>query len=333
MMENIDNTTTVTFICQSLYSGRSYLSKGQITSLLIVNVVIMISNFTANSFIVYALACTRQLKNISLRLILYLSISDCCLALIDQPLFIVMITVYLNDSNCTFETVAQFIFVFTKHMTGYTIVLITYDRYRRMKYLKSYFKLTKTWKIRTAVIGIIFMSLMQGVLHVIGIRSNLFDHIKLGVAIIDAVIICCLFAAYIMTIIIVKKRKKDSASIQVLFNLDQVITKSATRISLAVALFYIPYICFTILRSSLLDQSGVREHEWLNFSTFVAYELIFANSFANAVIFLVLNRKSKKKITRIGISAIGNLTYPLSDRRVKRTTAVARMERRKTDIM
>ena len=293
-----------TLICESLYSGRKYLSGTQIKLLIGINLIIMVLNLIANSFIVYVLVSTKQLHNISIRLILYLSISDCFLALIDQPLFVVMVTVYSDSSNCTFETIVQFIFVFTKHLSGYIIVLIAYDRYLRMKHLKRYCTLAHNWKVRFAVGTVICFALLQGVIQTIATELNVFAQINIIVAVIDGLVIFAVFIGYIMTITVVKKHKENSICSDVLNNADQIVTRTASRIIIAVIIFYIPYLILHVLRHSIIDERTWKKRRWLNFTLFVCYELIFANSFANAVIFLNINRKSRSRLARVGISKL-----------------------------
>ena len=301
---NMRSLSNATYICESIFSGRRYLNKTQINLLIAINIILMVVNLVANSSVVYALASTKQLHNVSIRLVLFLSISDCCLALIAQPLFVVMLTRYSNSSNCMFETVVEFLIVFSVHIPGFLIVLIACDRYVRMKYVKRYSLLIESWKVHTCIAMVIFLSFIEGIVYAIGTQLNVFAQVNTLVLIADTLMILSIMAAYVLTIRVVKKQRSQLANRRVLDNVDQIISGLATKIIIAVTMFYVPYVGFAMTRPSLIDQTTGEKREWLSFVMFITYELIFANSIANAVIFLNLNKKSRNRLFDIGITRL-----------------------------
>ena len=75
-------------------------------------------------------------------------------------------------------------------------------------------------------------------------------------------------------------------------------------ICIAIAIFYGPYVGLTMVRPSLIDKTIGEKRKWLYFAQFMSYELILANSFANAVIFLSLDKKSRNKLIQKATSTL-----------------------------
>ena len=291
-----NNITTWNTTCESMNSGRKYLSSPQSNVLIAFNTVIMMLSLFANLSVVYSITATNQIRIVSMRLILYLSISDCCLAVIFQPLFVVMLTVYSDSSNCTFEYTLQFIHISVAHIPAYIIFVITFERLFRMRNLKRVAVVLPYWKVHLAVAIAIFVALLHGIFYVIGTRLHVFAKVSLVAIIIDIFLLLVVFLAYFMMIFIVKKQKSEVARRQVLNNVDQLITRLATKILITVACCYFPYVTLTFLRSIFIDKTTGETRKWLHFALLLSYILTFTNSFANAIIFLNLNKKAREKL-------------------------------------
>lgn len=293
-MSNFINTS-VNKSCESLYDGKQYLTVTHKYILVSFNTVVMLLNIVANSTVIHVLLKKKLLGNLSMRLILYLGISDCCVALIAQPVYNVMLIEYSSTVDCTFDTIAQFITILLMHVSGYIIILIGYDRYCRMKYLNRYSEVIKLWKINAAMAIIILLSLMQGLLGAFGTHTDVFEKVNLIVVSIDMVIILLIFLIYIMTIMVVRKHKSTTINKDILRNIDRSVTSMSARILVALVVLYTPYLATTVMHHSLIDKSQGKKRQDLNFALFAGYELICVNSFANAVIFLTLHKQYRFK--------------------------------------
>ena len=284
-------------VCDSLYSGKQFLTHIHINILISSNVILMVCNVAANSAVIYMLVSKKLLKKLSMKLILYLSISDCIVAAFTQPLFILMLARFSIRLNCTFDIIAQFVIVFTKHISGYIIALIGYDRYCKMKYLNRYPEVVRSWKVHGAVLTVILLSFLQGVAYAVGTYLDVFEVVYLIAVSTDVCVIICVFVAYILTVGIVKKHRRLSVNRKILLRADQSTTSMASRILLAVLLFYVPYIIMGTLRPSIKSTGKKRQN--FNFALFMSYELVFVSSFANAVIFLTLHLKCPCKFSSV----------------------------------
>ena len=312
-MKLINNSSSNdSYMCESLYDGKQYLTELHKCVLIIFNIVIILLNIVANFTVIHILLKKRLLKNHSMRLIFYLGISDCCVALFAQPVFCIMLAKFSNKLNCTFDTVLQFITVSIMHVSGYITVLIGYDRYCRLKYLNRYSEIIQTWKIDVAMVAIILLSLMQGVLGLLGTQLDIFHLVNLIAVAIDICIIVFTFATYIMTMLVVRSHKHCTINKDMLKNIDKRVTSMSARILLALIVLYTPYITTAMLHHSVIDKSTGKKRENLNFALFVGYELTCLNSFANAIIFLTLNKKTRLKRLMVTRCTKKNEDYSLT---------------------
>ena len=176
-MASVNTTTTLT--CENSYfHARTHLNNAHREALAVFMLVSMLLNLILSSSVMYALVKTGQVRNASMRLIFLLCISDCCLALFGQPLFVVLLLSnnYNNitavaTQSCNFASALVFFIRFCAHNSAYIIGLIGYDRYLRMKYLNLYQTVVKPWKLYFATILLIFLSLLQTTMDVVGIQQ------------------------------------------------------------------------------------------------------------------------------------------------------------------
>ena len=298
------NNTSVHFLtktttCSTLYSGRCHLSTQQIWILIVINIVVSLLNLASNSFVVYKIISQNQVKHISMRLILYLSISDCFLAMVTQPIFLVLLLKPSHPLTCSTDIALQFVVVVSMRVSGYIIPLIGFDRYCRMKFWNRYTEFVSTGRMRFALTFAILLSVVQGVLR--SVES--YQQLK-GIEVVSHVVVCidcCVLGTvillYVLTIRVVKKHSDQSmVSSSTHFDVERTMTKVGTRILLSVVSFYTPHLVFGFVRPWIQSESSAGEYRSIiNFFVFLSYELIFLNSFTNALIFLNMNWTKKKK--------------------------------------
>ena len=279
--------------CETLYHGKEYLTETHKYILITFNVVVIILNIVVNIKVIWILFRKRLLDNNSMRLIFFLSISDCCVALISQPMFILLLTKFTE--SCAFETATQFVILVPVHVSECIVVFIGYDRYCRIRYLNRYHEVVTSWKIIVAMVAAVLLAVLQALLDLIGTTFNVFEEINIISAVIDIITISIIVLTYITTVKVVKKHKQCSLNKNVLGNVDKQVTSMSQRILLALILLYTPYLFSTMMHHWIIDKSRGELRKNLNFFLFVGYGLIPLNSFANAVIFLTLNKKTRLK--------------------------------------
>ena len=94
--------------CYSEILEASLLTSGQLAILTVVNLILMISNITANTLVIYVLIKTRQILQITCKLIFMLSTSDLLLGVFCQNLLFVM----LFSRNCALLKPTYFLWHF-----------------------------------------------------------------------------------------------------------------------------------------------------------------------------------------------------------------------------
>lgn len=294
-MEN-NATFNETGTCLSTYSGRVFMTDYQRYILVTFDVIVMILNALANSGVIIVLLMTKFLRNTSLLLLFFLSVSDICLALITQTLFVILIGQYSDQSYCTFEIIVQFFAIFLTHTSGYTVACIGFDRYARMRYLNRYSTVVTRKRVFTAFSFICSLSFFQAMLYVIGTKYYVFEKTKKIAVGIDFIIALTVIGIYLVTMKVVRDYRMNSQNRGLLSNVDRTMTRLASKILLTILVFYGAYIVISIFYFLVHKKFDNSRKSWLNFALHFGYVLTYCNSFVNAVLFLTMNKKAKSKI-------------------------------------
>lgn len=309
-------------VCDTMYHGQSniHLTHVQSVTLIAINVLLLFSNLLTNSAVIYALIATKHTGKVSTRLILYLSISDCVVGGVVQPLFILILK---KGNTCTFETYLAFISAFIQHLSAYIIILIGYDRFCRMKYLSRYNEVMKHWKHIGAIGLMITLSMVQALSHYFGTKNNFLFKVTSSGALIDSICFAILFYLYSRTVKSVQRRSTCSATIHGLKPADKVVTRIASRIMVAVTVCYVPYIPYAVIYFFMQNKTKeISKKQWIWFTMMITYELTLANSLANGVICLRVSKKYRKAVLSLFRAIAGNdaSSFNCFKKRSKRST-------------
>ena len=291
-MEPLSNNTTNSS-CLTSYSGKIHMDSDQITFLVAYDLTTSILNIIFNVLVIVALVLTKQTDNPSLKLILLLSISDCCLAVIVQPLFAVMMLMYPSTQNCNLEMAVQFFGIFFTHTSAYIIALIGFDRYARVKFLTRYSSVMRASRIKKAVIATIFLSLIQASIYVLGTAFQIFETTKKVAVAVDFIIVLIVVVFTIMAMQAVKTHRKNAENQSMMEVVDKTMTRLASKILLTIVIFYVIYVIIAFLHSAQAENATSAKRSWLEFSLFAGYLLTYTNSLVNALIFLSVNEKAR----------------------------------------
>lgn len=296
--------------CQTSYSGRTRLDSTFIVVLVSLDIIVMVLNFVFNVLVILSLVLSKQLYNTSLKLVMYLSISDCCIACVVQPLFAVLVLLYPTEPNCVFEMVVQFFAIFFTHTSGYIIALIGYDRFARIKYMTKYSGIMTERRLKWLIAVAMLLSVLQALAYVVGTQFSFFNKAKRVAVIIDFLIALLVLLSYAMAVWVARKYRKNSTNKDMLKKVDRTITKLASKILLSIVAFYIVYVAISMTHSSLVNKVNPSTREWLEFLLLFGYLLTYTNSLVNAAIFLGVNKKARKALKRRFQTA--HQTYSLS---------------------
>lgn len=284
-------------ICLTSYTGKQFLPKDFRDSLIVIMLITMVLNIFLNAACIYSLVATKQLHNLSLKLILYLCISDFCLALFGQSVFTAMLSRSAEPEQCDMETIVEFVVYFFCHTSAYIIVIIGYDRYFRLKYLNRYSEFVRPWKIYVALTMAIIPAFLQSAFQVIGIRYQFYQRAKMIGGCIDLVIIMMMIVPYFLSIFVVKNHRRHAINQHLLKAVDKATTAIACRTMFSILILYTPYVIFEIMKFvSDPNETNYRKNKWFNFCVILGYQLAIANSFINSIIFISFNKKTQHKL-------------------------------------
>ena len=281
-----------------------YLSDRRLIILAIVDLVLLTVNVVANALVIYVLIKTEQLVCTSCKFILQLSSTDILIALLTQTLFIAV----LFETKCSVKITSQFVSTFTSRVSGYTIALIGFDRFVRIKYGVNY-TLFLTNKFVTMLL---FLPWLAGLIHAGMITIGLLIHQEeivrtIGVT-FDASVFLFVLILQVATIKSIGKMNSQvrPESLRALQEADKKITRLCSRIMFLLVLFIIPFLVVNVVRNKIRDQLNPKNKALLEFIFRFSMIFAYSNSIANAMLFLSTNSMGKRFLTRrLGLDVEG----------------------------
>lgn len=212
------------------------LSQNQRIILTVFNTLSILGNIVANSLVVYVLIKTKQIRNITCKLIFVISVSDTMQGIFVQNLY----TAYLFENFCSALYLFTTISIFFLHMSMYTIGVLGIDRYLRIKQPIK-FKTFWTTKNVFIIISIVtFISVFQAIMPIISMLLEI-QHILSPIYYsIDGSLLVAIILLQVLTIRTSNAIHKDS-TIDAADKTNKVITKLCMRIMLLLCFFFAPY--------------------------------------------------------------------------------------------
>ena len=229
-------------------------------------------------------------------LLFYVSLSDCFSGSLAQSLYAILIGQYFDKSYCFFEIISQFFAVLLPHTSGYAIADIVIDRYARMRFLIRYQLVVTKQKIMATCSVITFVSLFEGLLYAFGSKFSFFDISKNVVYVIDFIVFVSVIIIYLLTMKVVRGHQSNSTNQVLLKNITRTITILVSKILMTIVSFYGIYISIVVVYMAYINKVNDVGKSWLDFALLAGFLLTYANSFANAVLFLTMNKETKEKI-------------------------------------
>ena len=296
VMEN-DNITLATKItCQNTFSNKIYLTDYQRFIIIALNVLLMILNLLANSAVLIILILSHFCQNTSYILLFYLSFSDCLSSLVAQPIYLALIVQYFDQSNCTVEIIANFFGIVLSHTSAYGIATIAFDRYMRMRYLNRYQYVVNKQRVIITCCIITSVSICDGLIYSLGTKFSVFYISTTIVKVIDFFVFTSIVVTYLLTVKIVRDHLKNSTNKRLLQNVNRTVTKLASRMLFLLFSSFGIYTTIHVICSVYIKKVENTGKSWPNFALFCTYLIMYCNSLANAVLFLINNKKVKEKL-------------------------------------
>ena len=260
------------------------------TILTVLDVLVLLGNAVVNTLVIYILIKTKDITKFSCRLICLLSVNDLAIASLAQTLFITQI----YGTNCTAYLVYELVCRFLPRLSGYIIGVIGIDRYIRIRY-KMKFKMILTNRLLITLMVLVFcIALTQVVLITLGMllhKKTIFNSIALGIDIFLFIFVVCLQIRTIEATHSITKRAKNP---EILQDIDKKITKLCSRIMISCIAFYLPYITVNCVRNKMYGIVSLKTKFLLDFLFMLSIIIVFLNSLANALLFLLSNVKARR---------------------------------------
>ena len=284
MNKTVDN-------CYSNEIKITYLTSSQQFALTLINSILMTASVMANGLVIYVLIKSKQISNITCKLIFMLSVLDLL-----QGIFIEnLLTAFFYETKCSVTVSFLFLSVFFMHLSGYTIAAIGADRYLRIKY---YVKFKSIWTTKVALTLICtgyILAFFQAAMITGGLVLKRQQYVTPVYVAMDGIVIGTIVFLQIQTIR-VSNAVYNGSTVVSSQRTNKKITKLSTRIMLLLCFFFAPHtLILNILRNSKMkDQLNLNEKSTLEFIACISLIFVFVNSFANAVLFLTTNMKARR---------------------------------------
>ena len=267
----------------------SFLVRRQVVALTIINSIVMAGNVIANMLVMQILIKTEQMASNTCKLIFMLSISDLMIGLFGQNL----LTTILYEKNCLLVDTFTFITLFFVHLSMYTIIIIGIDRYLRIKHFANFKAL---WTSRTVTVFIcvgVFLALLQAIMTLTGLLLEK-EYIVIPVySAIDGSIISGIIFLQLLTMR-TSSAVYNESRITASGNTSKKIAKLSMRIMLLFSGFITPHLFIYVSREIIQDKLNEHEKSLADFFSVTSWIVLYINSFANAVLFLITNMNAKK---------------------------------------
>ena len=297
-MKMSNNSTITIYNCRSYYTAVAYLNGPQSCVLGTLAIISAVVDVAANAAVVFSLVATDQLYNISLRLILCLSISDTCVGLIIMPIFAILL-LRPTGHFCSLELACQFSGALFFYFSEFMVALIAVDRFIRMKYLNRYTEIVKDHVVHAVLLAIMFICVATSGIYTYASLNNSFKIVNTIFLIVGICIMVVVAIMYTFTIVVIKIRRREAGDKNMMEDVDDVVTSIGTKIIITVAIMYTPYFALSLIREWVTDKSVIETQQWAAFVILISYIMVFDNSIASAVIFLSLNKRAQQKLKNV----------------------------------
>ena len=233
--------------------GKQYLSNAHITILVATNTILLLGNFFSNSLVIYLLVITRQLSHYSNKFTMLLSSSDVATALIVQTLQISVLFLPL-DPPCSVSLLTQFFSTTFPRISGYTIGIIGFDCYVRIRYTMHFRRILTPKRAHILMAAVCVMSVINALLNTVGAvynRRSLFCRVT---ACIDVPAITFVVAFQIKSVIIMKSRVAGTENPEILHETSARIIALSSRIMVLFVICCIPFQMISFIGMLFLNQ-------------------------------------------------------------------------------
>ena len=283
---NLSNLYTSSEECATTYDNLRILNATQFRILLWLNITIATMNVAVNSTGILLIIKTKQWKNQSTKLILFMSSSDCCVALLSQ--IVLSALAYLEDMICVYKTMLLFIWYLPIIFSFNMVAFISFNRFIHIKYLHQYSAILTPKRFNLCLLLLISITVVQSIMTSIG---PLFFGKGGGTLFSIPITVIVPFASiglYIKSVFILRKHEQYS---QERLHLTTSVTRLATFYLIILLITFIPSKISLIIVLSLSKYLTKQTKTMLFFGCQLYY---CCYSFITGMVFIKVNEPAKK---------------------------------------
>ena len=282
-------------MCNNRIFDASFLTLKQVSSLIVANFILMAANILANALVIYILIKAKQILQITYKLVFMLSASDILIVILSQSL----ITAIFIGAPCLIYVAFTFVATFLSHMSNYIISILGVDRYFRIKHYATFRAMWTTKVVSKLMCIVFFLALIQAVTITTGTLLGR-EYIAMSIYIvIDGFVIGTITFFQIKTIK-TSNALQNQSTIVISNRINKKISKLSMQMMILSCIFTSPHLVLYIVREIIVDQLNDYERSIVEFVSFISLILTFANSRANAVLFLLTNVKARRLVGNFG---------------------------------
>ncbi|XP_066934636.1 adenosine receptor A3-like [Clytia hemisphaerica] len=283
--------------CQNVYDKRLVLYPAHKTFILVYSFIIVgFANFIANVLVIYTLKKTKQYVKPTLRIILYLSICDVAISL-TAPASMLTLMIFVPEKNCIVELTIKFFNSLSGYISACGTSLIAFDRFASVKYLNEYKIKMAKHRINIYMLLITLAAFTVTLLSTLGSVYDFYTVSILISSIFGSIQLITTTSLYFSAKRLVRRSRRRTrfSTHDKMALVDHKMTFLANKYMASVAVFYSLYTLTVSMNTILYKESYSTEYKsWLNLCMFFGIQIAFTNSFTNALIFLVVNKKAKR---------------------------------------
>lgn len=302
--------------CRTLFEKLHLLSNTALNVLLATNITVSIVNIAVNMVLIALMRATKQYTNLSLRLTMYMSISDFFVGLFSQQMLTYFIINAHSELSCEMQVMLQYFLYIFPHITGFFVGIVALDRFMRVKYTNKYSDLMTLKRQTISVIVVVILALLNCMILISGIFTGNWEVALLGIQPLDSTFLTCDIILYWRSIVLMKEHMKANSIDMKHFN--RSISKLATIYLVLVIIFYPPYLLLDMIQVFVNSDDTT-----VVFWHVMTLIWVFLNSGVNGISFVVVNRKAQRKLQEWKITVFGKSASVEPSNRDKKESSVA----------
>ena len=278
--------------CFSIYDDVVYVSNMNRAIIVILYFVIFIINIITNGFSIYVNIITGHWKNQSMRIILYISISDILNGVLGNAAHVVHILIP-NQLDCQQRRFLILIPHMFSYFSTYSVFFLGLDRFLHVMLLSRYKAIIKPARFNSLMVFYLLVGIWQAIITTFGPKFFGESGGARYSAPINNLFIIVTVVSYVACIIKLRLYAKTS---RVVSANTLSLNKLATAFLIIITVTHTPVILSTVIANAIKRSMGNAN---TNILAHCLLLLAKTNSSLNAIAYLRLNAKARRRVNAI----------------------------------